>query len=176
MAAIKLHIENIRYESPHTEELNTISKILKDTIQDLRTICYETLPLVLYDHGLKKAVQDLISKNISTQLDINLKCDDHLPELNKHLNTAIFRIIQEFVSNTVKHGKASLININISVVEENILIELKDNGIGFEIADLSVNNGHGIQNIKSRVESFAGTLVMESALKKGTSFSILIPY
>lgn len=176
LAAIKLHIENIKYESTHTKELETISNILKDTIKDLRTICYETLPLVLYDHGLKKAVQDLISKNISHQLDMHLNCDDNLPELGKHLNIAIFRIIQEFISNTIKHGKASLININISVVEENILIELKDNGIGFEIADLSVNHGHGIQNIRSRVESFAGTLVMESALKKGTSFSILIPY
>lgn len=114
----------------------------------------------------EKAVQDLISKNSSPQLDINLKCDDNLPELGKHLSIAIFRIIQEFISNTVKHGKASHININIAAVEENILLELKDNGIGFEIADLSVNHGHGIQNIKSRVESFAGTLVMESALKK----------
>lgn len=176
LAAIKLHIESIKNESSHTKELETISEILKDTIQDLRGICHETLPLMLYDFGLETAVQDLVTKNTSSLLDINFKYDDNIPKLSKHFNIAVFRIIQEFLSNTIKHGKASLININISVVEENILIELKDNGIGFEIADLSVNQGHGIQNIKSRVESFAGTMIMESALKKGTSFSILIPF
>ncbi|MDT8412594.1 MAG: response regulator [Vicingaceae bacterium] len=176
LAALKLHIENIKHESIYKEEFNTISNILNETILNLRNICYETLPLVLYDNGLKKAIQDLISKNRSPQLDIHLNCDDNLPELSKHLNIAIFRIIQEFISNTIKHGKASLINISLTLTKENILIELKDNGIGFEIADLCFKNGYGIQNIKSRVESFDGTLVMDSVLKKGTTFSIFIPY
>lgn len=175
LAAVKLHIDNLKMEIEQKEELDHISEILKSAIKDLRDICYESLPLVLYDHGLKQALQNMVQKSRNSSLDILMMYADEVPKLTKHLKVAIYRIVQEFISNTIKHGQASLINISINYIDNNVLLELKDNGIGFEIADLTISHGQGIQNIKSRVESMAGTLVMESEIKKGTYFSIVIP-
>ena len=179
LAAIKLHIESLK-ASVHenndiTNELETIPKLLQDAIQDLRQICFNTLPIVLKEHGLIKAIEELKS-NISN-LDFNVKFyhEENFPIINKSLEISIFRIVQEFINNSIKHSHATEVKIDLKVDDEHIIINLTDNGIGFNINDLEIFSGHGLKNIKTRIESFNGDVNINSIIDKGTEFDITIP-
>lgn len=177
LVAIKMHIDVI--DCPITksnEQINMISSILKDSINELRRICYNTLPLILFDNGIITAIEDLIRKIQITSLEIDFNYTSTFPSLEKSLDIALFRIVQEFLSNAIKHSKASKIDIDLKYSNNKITLRLKDNGIGFEINSSAFEKkGHGLTNIKTRVASFHGELKMQSTSDNGTEFEIIIP-
>lgn len=178
LAALRMHLDVFTESTTKDDsDLVKISSILSDTIKDLRKICYNTLPLVLFDNGLIKAIDDLTEKTRTTTLDVKLSYSNLFPALTKSLEIAIFRIIQEFVANSIKHGgNLSEINIDLIYNEETVTLKLKDNGVGFEVNSLSLQKGHGLNNIRTRVESFDGKLTMESIPRKQTNFDIVFPF
>jgi len=179
LAAIKLHIEslkaNVHENNNIANELDTIPKLLHNAIQDLRQICFNTLPIVLKEHGLVKAIEEL-QANISN-IDFNVKFfhDENFPAINKSLEISIFRIIQEFINNSIKHSHATEVKIDLKVNANYVIINLTDNGVGFNINDMEIFNGHGLKNIKTRIESFNGDVNINSIIDKGTEFDIAIP-
>ncbi len=178
LAALRMHLDVFTESTTkHDSDLVMISSILSGTIKDLRKICYNTLPLVLFDNGLINAIDDLTEKTRTTTLDVKFRYSNHFPALTKSLEIAIFRIIQEFVANSIKHGgNLSEINIDLIYNEESITLKLKDNGVGFEVNSLYLQKGHGLNNIRTRVESFDGKLTMESIPRKQTNFDIVFPF
>lgn len=179
LAAIKLHLEvlkmGVEKNDTNDNEFETIKGLIKNSIVQLRNICFDTLPPVLSDYGLIKAVQGLTQKSSTTNFQINFSHSDTFPALDKSLEIAMYRIIQEFINNTIKHGQASNIFINIQRQEDSISLCLKDDGIGFNINNLLIYEGQGLKNIKSRVESFNGQVNFNSAPNEGTEFGISIP-
>ncbi|MCO6499264.1 MAG: response regulator [Vicingus serpentipes] len=179
LAAIKLHIEslkaNFHEKNDIANELETIPQLLHHAIQDLRQICFNTLPIVLKEHGLVKAIEELQSNISSIDFNVKFHHNDQFPAINKSLEISIFRIIQEFINNSVKHSHATEVNIGLSIKEDHIIINLTDNGVGFNINDLEIFNGHGLKNIKTRIESFNGDVNINSIIDQGTEFDIAIP-
>lgn len=179
LAAIHFNLESLKdnYLSKNdiSKELYSLPKLVNETIQDLRRICFNTLPLVLQTYGLINAIE-VIRLNLSTA-DFNIKfnCDEDYIELSNTLEISIFRIIQEFINNSVKHSNATEVVIDLSCSEKNIILKLKDNGIGFNINDLVISKGYGLRNIKTRIESVQGQISMNSSDKTGTQFDIEIP-
>jgi signal transduction histidine kinase len=179
LAAIKLHVESLKANSLEnndiSNELDTIPKLLHHAIQDLRQICFNTLPIVLKEHGLIKAIEELQSNIANIDFNVKFFYDDNFPAINKSLEISIFRIVQEFINNSLKHGHATEVKIDLKANQEYIIINLTDNGIGFNINDLEIFNGHGLKNIKTRIESFKGDMNINSIIDKGTEFDIAIP-
>lgn len=176
LAAIRMHIEMIDY--PITKEnaaIERITALLSDAITDLRRICYNSIPLILFDNGLIKAIENLINQTTIFNLEVTFNHSKNFPSLTKSLEISLFRIIQEFFSNSIKHGKASKIEIDLKHNSAFVELSLKDNGIGFTIDKLALNKGNGLTNIKSRTEFFHGELFMESTLEKETKFRIVLP-
>ena len=122
-----------------------------------------------------KAVEGLAQKSSTANFQIDFSHSDTFPALDKSLEIAIYRIVQEFINNTIKHGQASNIFINIRRQEESALLSLKDTGIGFNINNLLVYEGQGLKNLESRVESFNGQVNINSTPNEGTEFGISIP-
>jgi PAS domain S-box-containing protein len=179
LAAIKLHFESLKIKYNQDEniksELETIPEILQDTIHDLRRICFNTLPLVLLEYGLVKAITQL-QTNISTDsFSINFNDENQFPKLTNSLEVSIFRIIQEFINNSIKHGEASEVTINLEISLNRVILNLKDNGIGFNINNLDFFKGNGLKNIQNRTDSFSGKLDMNSVINDGTEFKITLP-
>ena len=176
LAAIRMRIDMI--DCPITRENEALAKIktlVADTITDLRRICYNTIPLVLFDNGLVNAIENLIKQTIPFNIEVNFNYAKKFPSLTKSLEVALFRIVQEFFANTIKHSKATKIEIDLKFNNENIELSLKDNGIGFTIDKLTLSKGNGLANINYRVESLNGEFSMESVLNKQTYFNIKIP-
>lgn len=179
LAAIKLHLECLKanYSSNNSieNELEIIPVILKESIQNLRRICFNTLPLVLQEYGLLEAISELRSNVSSSDFEIKFNHNSDFPALTKSLEISIFRIVQEFINNSIKHSKASEVSIKIKNNQEKIILTLKDNGIGFNINDLELSSGQGLKNIKTRIDSFNGEIKINSTLEVGTKFDIAIP-
>ena len=179
LAAIKLHFESLKANHNQNKtidnELQTIPVILKDAIQDLRRICFNTLPLVLQEYGLVKAIEELKSNVSTLDFKINFNHKHVFPAITKSLEITIFRIIQEFINNSIKHSDATEVIIDLENNSEHIILNLRDNGIGFNINDLELFKGHGLKNIQTRIDSFKGKIEMNSVIDKGTEFDIAFP-
>lgn len=87
---------------------------------------------------------------------------------------ALFRIIQEFINNSLKHSKAEKLKIEFKSKKKMALINLSDNGIGFDMATLK-NHGMGLSNVRSRIRPYNGEVDIFSEPGKGTRYEIAIP-
>jgi signal transduction histidine kinase len=87
---------------------------------------------------------------------------------------ALFRIIQEFLNNSLKHSKANSLLIDFKCRKKTGLITLRDNGIGFNITSLR-NHGMGLNNVRSRIKPYNGVVEIISKPGKGTQYDIAIP-
>ena len=179
LAGIKMHFSSLKSNYANNkniaDDLIKIPEMLQDAINDLRRICFNTLPLVLQEHGLIKAVEALQANMSNLDIAIKFSHGKNFPILIKSLEISIFRIIQEFINNSIKHSNATIINIEIAIKKDNIILNLKDNGVGFNIKDVEIFKGYGLKNIKNRIASFKGNLIINSVINKGTEYDIVFP-
>lgn len=180
LAAVKLHFSGmnkpISTEDEDYENYSKIDELLNHSIKLLRKICYDALPSVLSEYGIITAVEELCNKTSSKDFKIDIENDGKVPRLDKALEIAVYRIIQEFLNNTIKHGEATQVNISIKNENDNLLLNLTDNGKGFNVNNLMIYKGQGLKNIKSRVDSFNGRINFNSEINGGTKFNISIPF
>jgi PAS domain S-box-containing protein len=181
LSAIKFYLatlNNSKDISLSTQKalLTKSNEALTGILADLRNICFNLMPKTLENYGLIEAISELCRKTeLSGALDFQLAADEDFPELKKPLKIAIFRIAQEFINNSIKHGKAKKINMTFKSNPNGISIILKDNGIGFDTSKAEIFPGMGLKNVKSRVQSYNGDITVESGFNKGTSYQISIP-
>jgi len=176
LAAIKIKLEFLKAISDKKDIYSPIDYLLQDSIHQLKEICFNALPTVLIDYGLIKAISNLCSKTSTENFKIHFSHNPSFSKKTQELDVAIYRIIQEFINNTIKHSNASEVFISIQDDNGNINLNLKDNGLGFNITDLTLYDGHGLKNIKTRVESFNGQVNFNSIIAEGTEFDISIPF
>ncbi|NOY48267.1 MAG: hypothetical protein GXO84_08775 [Chlorobi bacterium] len=165
-------IENKKLNEAEKKEYNKAISMLDNAIEQVRHISHNLAPPSLQNFNLIEAIQQYCSKvSDSSTLKINFQNYGKFLTLNKETETAIYRIVQEAINNIVKHSKATEALIQINAHENNLLITIEDNGIGF-----NPNNnyeGLGLKNIRSRVELLKGDLNIDSN-DTGTSIQINI--
>lgn len=151
---------------------------IDNAIDELRNICFNLMPRTLENHTLLFSLNELAGKfSIGSEVKIQLKHDSVLPRFEKQFEIACFRIVQEFLNNALRHGKASsiLIKINVFKKEKYLQIILSDNGSGFDINTALNKPGMGLRNIQTRVESYFGSLQFDSKIGKGTQLMMRFP-
>lgn len=152
--------------------LKHILDVTNATLENARKIAHDLLPPTLDQFGLKIALEELFedfvcTNRMSIQSDlIDVKALDPKSELH------IFRITQELLSNSVKHGLSNAIEVCLYATENYLVLYYRDNGIGFDPKRLDRSKGIGLENIKSRVSLLNGELSIYSILKKGSCFKI----
>lgn len=166
-------------DSGHLEQFKQDnSKLIDIAIDNIRTASYDLLPKVLYEFGLVDALEDscdLITRgtNIKVQFfykDVSKKS----LVLSKQFELTIYRVVMEILNNSVKHSKATSVDVNILKGDEFYEVHVSDNGVGFNIYDgiPPKKSGMGIKNIYSRVEVFEGSCELTSS-NSGTKYHIL---
>lgn len=149
---------------------------INNAVTELRNICFNLMPRTLENFGLTYAITELCKKIESGGiLTFEICIDRRFPSLQKPLEIALFRIVQEFINNSIKHAQAKKISIVMDVRDNNVTINLKDDGRGFNKNDLSKFEGMGLKNVKSRIGSYNGEVTIDSTISKGTSYHINIP-
>ena len=178
LVGLKMKFENLKYtqdQSQFNQLINDIQTCMNQTIAETRRITDNILPPGLSQFGLVSAVKQLISELNNTT---NIKFFLFLPQ-NLHINdinkrTHIYRIIQEAVNNIIKHSKANNVLINIQKIDNTLIINISDDGIGFDINHIS-SSSHGINNINSRITVLNGQITWNSVINQGTQIIIKIP-
>jgi PAS domain S-box-containing protein len=157
------------------EMVNLAYKDLSNIINEIRLLSQSLVPPTLGDLGLIESTQDIIDSLKRTHKFKISFYHKHFHEENlpDNLKLTLFRIIQEQVNNIVRHSNAQAITIQLQTDAENIILMIRDNGKGFEPAN--IKKGQGLANIRNRAELFNGRVEIDSAPGSGCTLSVTIP-
>lgn len=153
------------------------TELLNQAIVEVRNISYELMPPMLEDFGLELALKDMISRKL---LGARIRYKNHITGLKERIDrlmeVAVYRIIQELLNNIVKHSKADFVEICITTSPD-IFIQLTDNGVGFNPGKYAGLNekGFGLTYITNRVHLLKGTIDFKKGLARGTVVEIKLP-
>ncbi len=182
LSFLRLSINNLKNYLDETEK-----SVYQDTVksidkmgEDLRAICNELRPRILEEEGLAPAITALISDNNKRNKligSINLIGENF--RLDPEVETNLFRVAQEAINNIVKHSKAKEFLLQIINNNNEILIIISDDGIGFNTnSDGNSSKGNksfGLVTMRERIESIGGNIKFESELNNGTTILIKLP-
>jgi signal transduction histidine kinase len=158
------------FEKINGFELSRIAKELNDVQLESRYISHDLLPGYIKQYSLREIVERYISEtklrynSNASENNLKLSFSSNLPnhELNEEVKLNIFRIIQELITNLIKHSKATSAEIIFSFNKKLLEIILEDNGVGFK--HYNSNNGIGLKNIQSRIRLLDGHIQIHSCL------------
>ncbi len=169
LSAVKMHMEVL---ADGDTRFSKVSSIIDKAVNDTRDIAHNMLSGVLKKFGLIAALRDLKETvESANQLSIVLKSEQFDERLESEMELHIYRILQELISNTLKHAKASKVNVLIKKIDpQNITLTYSDDGIGFDPEQETL--GVGLSNIQSRLERIQGSWTMNSAPMKGMEITI----
>lgn len=177
--AVKMSMNNLTFNSvtEKEEEFYKAKKytedLLTDAIKSTRLISHTLSPIILEDFGLKTALEAICNQwETSTKFRCEVVLGDNL--IDKSLELALFRTVQELVANTVKHAKAEDAFIEIKCDGKTLLIVVRDNGIGFD-AEKNEDEGIGLASIRSRIKLLNGSFSITSPAEGGTTITVELP-
>ncbi len=150
------------------EITENIINLTAKALENSRKIAHNLLPPVFEKFGLNAGVEELCeefesSKSVKTHYKNEIDFDQK--DIDRHLH--IFRILQELMNNSLRHGKASEIWIAFTNDNGTNTCHYEDNGIGFDSSNLENQKGLGMKNIDSRVSFLNGTIKFDSQIGKG---------
>lgn len=176
MATVKLHFNALK-DKQTPELFDKTTTLLDDAYQKIRSIAHVKNSGVIAKQGLLIAVKNMTDK-ISMANTISVEVIHHGLEnrLENSLELTIFRIIQELITNVIKHAEATEATIHLTNHDDVLNIMIEDNGVGFNPKQVTKNhNGMGISSIDKRVEHLNGKMTIESEKSIGTTIIIDIP-
>ena len=175
LLAIKFNLSNINVSTQSAVNvgvLKEVSQIIDNSCIQIREISHNLSPSSITNFGLLQTVENLCKKMASVyKIKMNFNFSGEEININKNVETHIYRIIQELVNNVVKHSKASVADVLIKYEMPLITISVQDNGTGF--SEGPTLNGIGLSNIDSRIR-FLNAQIKKESHKQGTLFTISI--
>ncbi|MFC0780885.1 sensor histidine kinase [Flavobacterium sp. HJSW_4] len=155
-------------ESETAEITENIINLTTKALENSRKIAHNLLPPVFEKFGLHAGVEELCgefesSKSVKTHYKNEIDFDDK--DIDRHLH--VFRILQELMNNSIRHGKASEIWISFANKEGIKTCDYEDNGVGFDSSNSENQKGLGMKNIDSRISFLEGTIEINSEINKG---------
>jgi signal transduction histidine kinase/ABC-type uncharacterized transport system substrate-binding protein len=153
--------------------------LVKQTTERVRSLMNNLRSPVLDDYGLVAAI-DLYGKQFSsrTGIDAIVRVSDATPQFPTNIENAVFRIMQESLTNVVKHAQATQVVININVSADRLLLSIEDNGIGYDMSKITNGNkeqGWGLITMKERALAVGGSCRIQSRLGMGTHIIVEVP-
>jgi signal transduction histidine kinase len=166
-----------RKETPEEAELNEIATLTEKTIENLRRVTRALRPIYLEDLGLVPAVEMLVREtNQVTGIKVEFQQLGIERRLEPTTELALYRIIQEALSNIARHAQAGGAKLTMTYSPESVTIKISDNGIGFELpktpSEFAPNGHYGLLGMYERAELIGAELKISSAPKQGTQVEI----
>lgn len=160
-------------------EIADLTRLLNEQILDIRRILYDLRPLILDNYGLFPAVESYV-QNIQEQnnLDVELTVHGNNKSLTSRMEITLFRILQEALTNVLKHAHASKVRVKLITEDNEVSLSVEDNGSGLDTSLLSTAHYQGrlgLAGIQERALLLNGTCHIVSHPGKGTCISVSIP-
>lgn len=172
MNALEARLENLHFDQPvHAAKVN---HLLDETAQEVRRISHDMVSSNLSQLGLAEALKNLCdSLRVSGKPEVDLVLDGLDERLDRKVELEIYRIVQELISNALKHAKPEKLGITIARSPERISVSVADDGLGFDPS--KARKGMGLDNVESRAASIGATVRWDSAPGKGTTAFVDCP-
>ncbi|EMB73672.1 TPA: sensor histidine kinase [Streptococcus mutans] len=154
-------------------QLLAIEDMLNNAQNDLRVLLLHLRPTELEGKTLSEGLA-MILRELTDKSNIEVVYKEDIGELPKTIESNFFRIAQEFISNTLKHAKASCLEVYLYQTSSKVQLKMIDDGIGFDM-DVVRDLSYGLKNIEDRVNDLAGTVKFLSAENKGVVMDIHVP-
>jgi two-component system sensor histidine kinase DevS len=179
---VGLSLENISHlvkENPQKaqEGIKHAVDDLNQTIRDLRAYILDLRPRQLNGEDLMDGLRRLLSEYRAHTLAEAMLTGpkESLSDLPQSHALALFHICQEALANAAKHAAAKHTDVSVWVTSERVLMEIRDNGRGFEMATMSSSIGHGLANMQTRARNVGGEVDISSARNEGTTVLAWVP-
>jgi len=158
------------------DRMNRLSKLIDQGI-DLKRRIIENLRPSLLDHlGLASALQWYVDEACkAASLQCNLRISDSLERLPPDLEIALYRLVQESITNIVKHAKAKTIDLTVERVAKGLRVTIADDGVGIADLEAAKKLSHGLAGMSHRIRSVHGTFEIRSNSGNGTRIDVFVP-
>ncbi|HOV79613.1 MAG TPA: histidine kinase [Bacillota bacterium] len=161
------------------DELKALQNLVRMSLMDVRKIIFDLRPMVLDDLGLAPAIKRYLAEykeQYGIQVEFLFFGDQR--RLDSSIEIALFRIIQETVTNIRKHARAKNAVVKMEILRRKVTVHIKDDGIGFDLDKVMAKKdleGYGLVGIRERVQLLKGKMSIKTAQGQGTSISISVP-
>ncbi len=186
LTALKNQLANlhIKHEDAHpslVEGLADSVELVSMALNDTRELSRLLRPAVLDDLGLEAALSWLArTLGKRAAIKIHVACEIGEARFTPDIETMVFRIVQESLTNVIKHGRSANARIRLSMRNEHLIVTVADEGAGFDVeaAMASSDNpsGLGLRGMRDRAELFGGRLRIRSTQDEGTVVELSVPY
>ena len=157
------------------QSLEKIIRLVDESCKEVRTVSHIMMPNALLKNNLAVAIRDFVDKLSSKTLQVHVSIHGLDERFDSNVETVLYRIIQECVSNAIQHAGATTLDISIIRDKDGISGTIEDNGRGFDISDKDNFEGIGLRNIITRIEYLKGTVDFDSAPGRGTVVALHVP-
>lgn len=154
-------------------QVNVTSKIVGDAQSEMRALLLHLRPIKLDGKSLKQGIEQILDE-LKTKLPIEISHEIEEIKLAEVVEDHLFRIIQELISNVLRHARASELEVYFRKTEDFYQLRFVDDGKGFDMLEKK-NSGHGLRNIKERITGLGGNVRIISFPGQGTSVEIRVP-
>lgn len=152
-------------------KLMDLTKILDDTAGEVRNLSHQMMPKALSEMGLVPAINDMLYKALEHS-NIKYYFDHHkIDRYDESVEIGLYRVCQELINNIIKHSGADEVSVQLFKSKEHLILMVEDNGVGMGSGK---SNGHGIMNIRTRLNAVEGDVNYQPGAQKGTVATVKI--
>jgi NarL family two-component system sensor histidine kinase LiaS len=160
-------------ETLETKQLKLIEETIHQSQLEMRALLLHLRPAALKGKSLQEGVKELLVE-LMQKVTMNIKWKVEPIPLDKGVEDHLFRILQESVSNTLRHAKATNLDVLLIKRDDFVIMRISDDGIGFEIDEEKIGS-YGMQTMRERAVEIGGTLKVVSLKNKGTRLEVKVP-
>lgn len=182
LTGLLVRLKTLENKSPLPQmqrDIQIMQGLVSDTIEQIRTLSHQLRPAALEEFGLPLALEALVrDMSRHDDLDAECQCEIKTNEIPDEIESVLYRIAQEGLTNIVRHSRATKFRLLVNRVSQGIVMTIEDNGMGFDPSVLGVRDGKkhlGLVSMRERAEILGGTLDVYTAPKMGTTVQVLIP-
>jgi PAS domain S-box-containing protein len=162
------------------EQVKEVREHVEQAIQYARSLTFELSPPILYDLGLEAAIEWLTEQiNEQHQINCSFEADGSPKPVSDEIRIVLFSATRELLMNVAKHAQAQVAKVTIRRVNENIVVHVADNGVGFTVSKMNFyrdeNKGFGLFSIRERLRHLSGQMDVRSARGRGTRVTLTAP-
>lgn len=169
-----LQESNAEMPAPTRKQLQQVSQMVHSAQAEMRALLLHLRPITLENHSLAQGIQRLFAE-LDTKVQTNFETRLAEVPLPKEVENHLFRIVQELLSNALRHAQATLIECELLKENKMAILRFIDNGIGFDVETARHSSGYGLTNVTERVQQMGGFIKIISIPGQGTVIEITIP-
>ncbi|WP_262316311.1 sensor histidine kinase [Lacticaseibacillus parakribbianus] len=174
LSALRSVVTQTRPEAPELRQITTIETVINEAQAEMRALLLHLRPTTLEGKSLREGIIALLQE-LQTKIKIHITWELADVHLSAAVEDNLFRIVQELLSNTLRHAKAQNLEVYLRRIDTNVILRVVDDGVGFDPKTENTTGSYGLSNISERAASIGGAAKVISFPKQGTSVEIRVP-